>query len=282
MNESDALQRIGELGERDGLAADELAWLLQRLVDASPEVRVAACTLLGEQLPAHEMMDTVAPLAGDREPLVRAAACEALGEVVREATAYELFALDGRPGWVAERGLVAPVDAHTVLAVLRAAADDEAEPMRVRGAALRALGYASRLAPVEALVDRFLRHGEAEARQAALAAAGASGWPERWAAAVIEALGDEADGVRAAAALAVGQLGIAEARAYLEPLTHEAPPAVQLAAATSVLLLTPDKKRTERAAQLRLLGLPDALAEEALETACEVAATRGEESNDAC
>jgi HEAT repeat protein len=265
MNRDEILARIEALSDQDHVADDDVDWLMAQLSDDAPEVRAEACGLLGELLTAAEIYDVLRPLVDDPAEGVRTAALEALGAVLHEAEEHDLLDLDGRPEWVTERGWIAPEDAREALAALQALAGDAAESMAIRGAALRSLGPVAHLEPVDTLIDSFLHRGDAAARHAAIEAAAGSGLRDRWATEITAAIGDESPDVRAAAALAVGRLGILDALPYLEAMTMDGDEPEQLAAAISTILLTPFEDREAAVEQLSLRGLPDDLLEEALD-----------------
>lgn len=263
MTRDEILARIEALSDQDHVSDEDVDWLLTSLDHHDPEVRAEACGLLGELLAAAEIYDALRPLADDPDEDVRIAALEALGTVLHEAAEHDLLDLEGRPDWVEERGWVAPEDAQEALGALHALVENGSETMAIRGAALRALGPVAHLEPVDALIDAFVHRAEPEARHAAIEAAAASGLSDRWSVEVTAALGDDSSPVRAAAALAVGRLHIADALPYLEAMTMEGEESERLAAAISTLLLTPWEERDAAAEQLSLRGMPDELIEEA-------------------
>lgn len=280
MERDEALNRLEAIGTTDEVTDADLAWVRQQLESDAAEVRAEACALLGELLSPAELLSTTEGLVEDAAPEVRAAFYEAVGVVLHEAEEHDLLDLQGRPAWVLERGWVAPEDALSVLAVLQHAARDGDEDIRVRAAALRSLGYVAHLEDVDALVAAFLARPEPEARQAALAAAAASGLSDRWAAPVTDALGDEDGEVRAAAALAAGQLQLQDAAPYLEAMTLEGGEEERLAAAISSLLLTEEDEREALVEQLSLRGVPAEVIEEAMAAVADLDGYEDEEEEE--
>ena len=259
------LERLDALAEGEQVADDDFEWLLAQREHADADVRAGACSLLGELLTAAEIVAHLESMLGDRDAEVREFAHEAMGEVVDEAVENGLLELDGRPDWIEERGWIAPEDARRVYARLQKTLADADEPLPVRLAALRALGFAGERDEVSTWIHDFLHHDEASARQTAIVAAAGTGDADRWSCAVTSALGDAAPEVRAAAALAAGRLLLADARPYLEstPQNEEAEPEERLMAAISALLLAPPDDRNALLERWRSRGVPDELLAEA-------------------
>ena len=86
--------------------------------------------------------------------------------------------------------------------------------------------------------------------------------------------------LRAAAALAVGRLGIESALPYLEAMTMEGGETERLAAAISTLLLTSEEDRESAMEQFALRGLPNDLIEEAAAAVEELAEYDEEEEEE--
>lgn len=263
MNAQEAIERLEQLIESEEIPEQDEGWVLDCLGHEDAGVRAAAALAVGEHWPTPAAFEALSEMLVDAAPEVRAAVCEAWGPLVLEAAENDLLAIDGRPDWVVERGWIAPEDARAVVEALETLAGRETEHPGVRGAALRSLGYLAERPSVIKLIESASAGSDPDGRLAAIEAAAASEAAERWSATVITALGDPEARVRAAAALAAGQLGLAAALPYLESMGMEGEEEEQLAAAISSLFLTPEDERELLLEQLLLRGVPFEIVDEA-------------------
>jgi HEAT repeat protein len=153
--------------------------------DAGPVARAAELATLGHEAHLdHAAHDRLLAALDDDDPRVRAAALGALVRAAsREATAPWLRTLDDTAPTVrrraAELAPALPVDARIARALIGALDDADVTVVEAAAWSLGELGDTARAAgAVPALAHATRAHGDALAREAAVAALGALGDPE--------------------------------------------------------------------------------------------------------
>ncbi len=220
-----AMQHLVELGD-DTFEVDFNALFRMGLYDADPAVRAVAISGLWEDDDPALIAPLLNLLQADDSEAVRAAAASVLGHYVYEGELEELDEAKVKP----------------VVAALKAAYRDVAQPIEVRRRALESLGFLGD-DDTSQLITQAYHHANDRLKLSAVFAMGRSLDAERWGSIVVEELTASDPEMRYEAARAAGELEYAPAVRKLGELLDDVDEEVQLVTVWSLGQIGGEKAR---------------------------------------
>jgi HEAT repeat protein len=238
--------RAAEVLASGGPDGEARQWLAEAAHDEWPGVRHAAAQALARRGPGGQVQVMADLLARDPWPVVRAASATALGrpEVTQAESLLVPALLDPSPlVQITVARLLGQGQSETTLVPLTELADDEETSIKVRQAAVGAVGTLCREPAQDTLlrwVQRGLEEGQPVAMRQVAASAATALAPygaDEVLALLTRASNEGVPGMRLAAIEALGQQGRQEARPVLERLAQDSLPPIRAAAASALRML---------------------------------------------